>query len=312
MPNNNRKYEAGLVSVIIPTYKRSTMLMRAIDSVLYQTYNRLEIIVVNDNSPDDVYSQELHKIMNQIHDRRVLFIEQEKHINGAVARNFGIMHATGEYIAFLDDDDWWEKEKLELQVEILRELDEEWGAVSCLKKYYSKKGLYRASRPYKDGYVFERVLTFLTNITTGTILMRHTALDSTGYFDVSLKRQQDIQLFAFFSKKYKVKLCKRHLHNIDVSDEQNRPDLSTIDDIKEAYLQSVSSLIPNNRVRKNLRTCIMFSKGIMMLQNRKLKGLALVFSTIKNPKVFLEEIGYYLNGILEVIFCKMIVGKYNK
>ena len=95
-------YQEGLVSVIIPTYKRADKLLRAINSVCQQTYENLQILVVNDNEKNDEFSKELYSLMGTIEDQRVLLIEQEKHINGAAARNAGIKSATGEFIAFLD------------------------------------------------------------------------------------------------------------------------------------------------------------------------------------------------------------------
>ena len=104
------KYVEGLVSVIMPTYKRSEKLLRAIDSVLNQTYKNLELLLVNDNEPFDEYTELLEKneVEKYSNDERFHLILQDKHINGAVARNVGIRQARGQYIAFLDDDDWWE------------------------------------------------------------------------------------------------------------------------------------------------------------------------------------------------------------
>ena len=107
-------------------------LLRAIDSVLNQTYKNLELLLVNDNEPlmniRNCWKKRVEKYSN---DERFHLILQDKHINGAVARNVGIRQARGQYIAFLDDDDWWELNKLEEQVKELKSLDDSWGAVSC-------------------------------------------------------------------------------------------------------------------------------------------------------------------------------------
>ena len=100
------EYIAGLVSVVMPTYKRSEMLSRAIDSVLAQTYTNIELLLVNDNEPGDEFTKDLQqRVAVYSTDSRFKLILQEKHVNGAVARNVGIRQAKGEYIAFLDDDD---------------------------------------------------------------------------------------------------------------------------------------------------------------------------------------------------------------
>ena len=112
-----REYAKGLVSVIIPTYRRSKMLERAIESVLGQTYTNLEILLVNDNNPNDEFTVEIQeRIKKYASDSRLQFIIQDRHVNGAVARNVGIKIAKGEYVAFLDDDDWWEKDKINKKI----------------------------------------------------------------------------------------------------------------------------------------------------------------------------------------------------
>ena len=120
MNNDNcGKYTQGLVSVIIPTYKRADKLLRAINSVCNQTYENLEILVVNDNENDDQYTKELLVLFENITDPRVRLVFQERHINGAAARNAGIKKAKGEFIAFLDDDDIWMENKVQRQIDIV-------------------------------------------------------------------------------------------------------------------------------------------------------------------------------------------------
>jgi len=100
------------VSVIIPTYNRSHLTIRAVESVLSQTYKNLEIILVDDGSTDDT-KERLHQ-----YKERVRYIYKE---NGGVcsARNVGIRNAAGSIIAFLDSDDMYEPQKIELSVRYL-------------------------------------------------------------------------------------------------------------------------------------------------------------------------------------------------
>jgi glycosyltransferase involved in cell wall biosynthesis len=100
----------NLVSVIIPTYERYDLVLRAIDSVYNQTYPNIEIIVVNDNSKDERYFS-----LND--DSRIKYIKSNKRLGypGKV-RNLGIKESSGEWLAFLDDDDFWLKDKLEKQM----------------------------------------------------------------------------------------------------------------------------------------------------------------------------------------------------
>jgi len=113
------KYIEGLVSVVIPTYKQSKLLHRAIDSILNKTYRKIEILVVNDNEPEDEFTEKVKIVISSIKDDRLKLVLQDRHINSAAARNAGIRAACGGYVAFLDDDDYWHKLKIEKQVEML-------------------------------------------------------------------------------------------------------------------------------------------------------------------------------------------------
>jgi len=99
-----------LISVVIPTYNRSLVVVRAIESVLAQTYQNLEIVIVDDGSTDDTKNRLIPYKSN----KKIKYYYKQ---NGGVssARNYGIRHSGGQYIAFLDSDDEFEKEKLMIQ-----------------------------------------------------------------------------------------------------------------------------------------------------------------------------------------------------
>jgi glycosyltransferase involved in cell wall biosynthesis len=101
------------VSVIIPTHNRAELLSEAIESVLGQTYRDFELIVVDDGSTDRT-----SEVVSGIRDPRIIYQSQEKQERGA-ARNNGVAMSRGEYLTFLDDDDWYLPTKLELQVAAL-------------------------------------------------------------------------------------------------------------------------------------------------------------------------------------------------
>lgn len=241
------KYVEGLVSVIMPTYKRSEMLSRAIESILNQSYGDLELLLINDNEPDDEYTKRLMvRVEKYLSDPRFKLVMQKKHTNGAVARNLGIKQAKGEFIAFLDDDDWWEKDKIQQQVRVLRSLDDTWGGVSCKFTLYDKNGsvIGRTSK-YRDGYIYKDILNLISDVATGTLLLRHIALDDAGYFDESLLRHQDLQLLVNFTSKYKLMEVDQYLHCVDVSDAQNRPDPKKLIEYKKKFFESISPIMNN-------------------------------------------------------------------
>lgn len=110
------------VSVIIPTYGRSELLARAIDSVLAQTHRPVEIVVVDDNPPDDPQRQATReRLAHYIAEGQIVYCPRSRNGGGARARNSGILHATGEYLAFLDDDDYYHPEKIARQLAFMRQ-----------------------------------------------------------------------------------------------------------------------------------------------------------------------------------------------
>ncbi|WP_092330762.1 glycosyltransferase family 2 protein [Butyrivibrio sp. YAB3001] len=95
-----------LVSVIIPTYKGTDNLERAITSITNNEYRNIEIIVVDDNGKNTTESYATKDIIKKINDPRIKYVCHEKNKNGAVARNTGVNNSKGDYITFLDDDDY--------------------------------------------------------------------------------------------------------------------------------------------------------------------------------------------------------------
>lgn len=280
------KYQSGLVSVIIPTYRRAEKLSRAIISVLNQTYKEIELFVINDNDPNDTYSEELKQIIGSFKDSRLKLIEQKKHTNGAVARNLGIKRAKGEYIAFLDDDDYWVENKIEEQVNTLSKLDPSWGGVSTKKKHFYCDDFIGATLPYKSGKIYEEILLRRIEVSTGTILLRHEALDRVGYYDESLNRHQELQLLSNFTYHYKIKLVNQYLHNADISDNQNRPNVEALKEIKKDFFISVKSLIDSLPKRKQKQIFIMhdFELGYAMIKNKQIKkGLIKCCNIFRSP-----------------------------
>jgi glycosyltransferase involved in cell wall biosynthesis len=145
----------AVVTVVLPTLHRPQLLLRALDSVFMQTHRELEVIVVVDG-PDPETSAALQSVK----DARLRVIENPKSMTAAGARNIGAANATGEWIAFLDDDDEWLPQKLERQ--LAHAVGRGTVLVTCLSKIVAPDytaiapDLIYDNRTPLDEYLFDR------------------------------------------------------------------------------------------------------------------------------------------------------------
>lgn len=112
--------QEGLVSIVTPVYNAEKFISETIDSVIMQTYENWELILVDDCSSDKSASIIDKYVKN---DSRVKYIKNKENSGAAVSRNAGIELANGQYIAFVDSDDVWKSEKLEKQLSFMKEND---------------------------------------------------------------------------------------------------------------------------------------------------------------------------------------------
>lgn len=186
-----------LISVIIPAYNAEKTIQETIDSVLNQTVQDFEIIVINDGSQDKTL-----EIVNSIKDPR-LQVFSYPNAKQAASRNRGIYHSTGELLAFLDADDLWKPEKLEAQLKALQDNPEAAVAYSwsqCIDEngYF----LREASQSTTSGDVYAKLLLcdFLDN--GSNPLVRRQALEDVGTFDESLPPAEDWELWIRLAARY--------------------------------------------------------------------------------------------------------------
>lgn len=260
-----------LVSCVIPSYKRADTLIRAIESVLKQTYSNIEILVVDDNLPGDEYSENLKKIIDGFHNTRVRLVTQPKHINGAAARNAGIKASKGKYISFLDDDDEFLTEKVDKQVSFL-ESNSDFGGCSCLANIYRGDTLISSGGYYngKDVTLFN-ILKRDVRISNSTFLCRKDVLLKFGGFDESLRRGQDIQLLADFVNYAKVYIIREYLVNMYADSALNRPTvtnhISLINDFFKSQEKNLNKLSKSEQER--VKAAYYFELAYVALKYKK-------------------------------------------
>jgi len=210
------------VSVIIPTFNRAHLVGRAIHSVLVQTYQDFEIIVVDDGSTDNT-----EKVIKSFNDPRIRYVRHEKNKGGSAARNTGIKTARGKYIAFLDDDDEWLPEKLEKQINKFQTLPSIFGVVYSGFSYVSENGeIISNVIPTLRGKVYDNLLK--ENILgSPTPLIKKNCFKKAGLFDETLPSCQDWDMWIRLSKYYYFDfvpdiLAKHYVHRHRISANLNK------------------------------------------------------------------------------------------
>ncbi len=184
------------ISVIIPTYNRSGMVKEAISSVLAQTEPNLEIIVVDDGSTDDT-----RIVVESLAEKRVSYF-YKTNAGPASARNYGLSKATGEYVAFLDHDDLWPPNYLEVMLSRLEKNTEFGAAYSPITAVYPDGGEVKSyKRPDgKSGWLAVNLFKHGFVWTSATLIRREVLKNF--YFDESLKTSyEDGDFFLRLSMK---------------------------------------------------------------------------------------------------------------
>lgn len=201
------------VSIIIPTYNRGDLVGRSVQSVLEQTFQDFEIIIVDDGS-DDNTTKVIHEFQEQ--DNRIKYIRHDENRGGAAARNTGIKAAKGKYIAFQDSDDTWEPEKLEQQLEVFEHASAEVGVVyTDMWRRYEGKRKYIPSPEIspEEGIIYKQALSRVMGIGIGTAMIKRECFNSAGLFDENLRRFIDLELFIRLSKYFLFYHIKKPLIN---------------------------------------------------------------------------------------------------
>ena len=159
-----------LVTAIITTHNRLALLKKAIESVKRQTYENIEVIVVDDHSDDGTkeYCQNLNDV-------KYIFIPLEESKGGNYARNQGIRHSSGNFIAFLDDDDEWLPTKIEKQIKLITEKGNEYVYCGLEQIIITKGSIVHKVKPCNQNYsgnVSKKILSKIFTTTSCLLLSR--------------------------------------------------------------------------------------------------------------------------------------------
>jgi glycosyltransferase involved in cell wall biosynthesis len=215
-----------LVTAIIPTHNRADLLERAIDSVLEQTWENLEIVVVDDASDDE--TPELLKRLSEEYPLIKVF-RNEKPRQAAASRNLAIKHAAGEYITGLDDDDIWRPRRVEL---LMKEFEEGFSAV-CSNDRMVMEGKEIVWK--KPSMITLDDLLYYNQVGNQVLTKKEYLLDVGGY-DEKLPSAQDYDLWIRLVQKFgPIRTAPHTLQVVNMDDQRER--ISTSDNKMEGYHQ---------------------------------------------------------------------------
>ena len=193
------------ISIIMPTHRRSQLIDRALSSVLGQSFQDFELIVVDDNGSGSEEQLATQKVVESKCDDRIHYMVNEFSLGGSEARNVGIRSARGEWIGFLDDDEDWLPVKLERQVSLIRAVSHEVGAIDTGFIDWKKDGSVKEVQPKLQGWIFERLLrkTGGRAPKLSTLLCRADVLEKVGLFDPELPAREDYDLYLRIARHYR-------------------------------------------------------------------------------------------------------------
>lgn len=190
-----------MVSIIIPTFNRDFSIARSIQSVLNQTYEKFDVLVIDDGSTDST-----EDVVKSISDKRIKYIKMPENGGAAAARNQGVRLAKGDFVAFQDSDDEWEADKLEKQLKCFETQGKSVGMVYTDMLRISidgSKRIFSAPDVLKGRIMDLKELEYqVFGIGQQSVIMRKQCFESVGYFDESLPRFIDLEFFVRLLLKY--------------------------------------------------------------------------------------------------------------
>ena len=196
-----------LISIIIPTYNRQDLLPRALDSIFRQSYNHWEVIVVDNFSTDNTKD-----LLSEIKDKRINVYEFKNFGVIGASRNLAISHAQGEYLAFLDSDDWWDPTKLEDCMKYMTSYDADLIYHECYIMGNGKNSSTHAReltrKPYQD-----LLCNGNTLVTSSVVVKKSSVMDVNGFSEDPKKAGwEDYDLWVRLAKSGShLKFCKKKL-----------------------------------------------------------------------------------------------------
>ena len=270
------------VSVVVPTFNRVDFVLKAIKSVSNQTFQPLEIILVDNNSEDNT----LEMVAKYFKAVKIIF---QKKQGVSASRNFGIREASGNWVAFLDSDDQWHKRKLEEQVKSITK-DTLFSELSHTDEIWYRNKVFLNQREIhkkRGGFIFEHCLP-LCCISPSSVLVKKKVFDDIGFFDESLDVCEDYDFWLRYCCKYPVNFVDQKLtiknggHNDQLSKKYWGMDRFRIQALENLLQSSVL-----DEWQEQLTRSMLLNKIDILIEGAKKRSNASIFN------MYLEKRKYW-------------------
>ena len=285
-------HKTPLISIMMNCYNGEQYLEQAIQSIIAQTYNQWEIIFWDNNSTDNSAN-----IVHSFNDSRIHYFKSTEHTNLGTAKNKALKKVDTEWLAFLDVDDFWEKDKLEKQVEIIKKDDGLIGLIygRCNVLYENDKmrvETYKKGLHLPNGYIFDDLL-YENFIPFATTIVNTEKFIETGAFSDELSHSTDYQMFLNLTAKYKVEVTQ----DICATVRKHGNNLTKQLRIKAANeaIEIVSSFFPNPEAVKasNQHKA---SLAIAYLREKRVKDFIYSVNNLSIVKILISRILSKIKG----------------
>lgn len=291
-----------IISIVIPTYGRPNNLFRAAQSCLFQSFTNVEIVIVDDNCPLSAAGKETNKIVMELMnlDNRVRCVQHLNNKNGAAARNTGVYASEGKYIALLDDDDEFDKEKLSLQLDLLTK--EGVDCVYCRTQKF-KNGFYMYETKYNkfdERTVLLDIFLQRVELNSSTLLISKDVYLSLGGFDESFRRNQDYEFLVRFLEKFRLGCVDECLVKMHVDSKMNQLSAEDYALVRFDFIKKFSHVLDSFGMVKRLKVWRWFYFDLSVYFFRHgcfFKGTVFLCRSLPEPWIIMSHVsrckGYF-------------------
>ena len=295
----------GLVSIIIPSHRGSDKVSRAVRSVLNQTYEDVEVIVVDDNGRGTEEQIKTETVLKEFIDcPKFHYIIHEVNKNGSAARNTGAKASNGEYLGFLDDDDEYLPHYVQMHMENHKKLDDEYALTYCSCKCFRNGNAVSYMYKRHSGSVLYEVLLHRAIISSSSLIIKRKAFEELGGFDESFRRHQDWEFTARVAADYKVKAIFKVGYNRNFEYRNSSKNYETAKNYRIYYLEKMMPYI--ERLPKEKQKNVITSNYVGLILSLLRKGQIKKF--IKEYRFF--NLGFYgIPFVLKSMYSYVFVNK---